>query len=162
MKGGKKHKPWQMEALNIKLEPFPWPKQASVSQNPFLITLNTTGSQLASPKPHLVAPPQPAQPVKPTLTQVPGPSSLPMPFSQLSYELFQETVTLGDRCAHQLHIYQFLVTKRQASLASSYSLQTRSGSQSIIIGTGPPRVIIQRKVPSINIVEVRDGVTTTQ
>lgn len=48
----KKNRPWQTETLNIKLEPVPRPSQASVSQNPFHIRLNTTGSQLASHKPH--------------------------------------------------------------------------------------------------------------
>lgn len=50
-KKGKKNRLWQTEALNINLAPVPWPSQASVSQNPFHIRLNTTGSQLSSHKP---------------------------------------------------------------------------------------------------------------
>lgn len=42
------------------------------------------------------------------------------------------------------------------------SQQNLSGPQSIITGTGPPTFIVQWKAPSINNVEVRDGMTTTQ
>lgn len=90
----KRNQPWQTEALNIKLEPYPRPNQASVNQNSFHIRLNTTGGQLACYKPHLLTPRQPALPLRPTLIQVLGHSSLPKLFPQLSHKLFQNAVTL--------------------------------------------------------------------
>jgi len=59
-KGGEKHRPWQTEALHVKLKPFTWPDEASMSQKPFHIGLNTIGgnSQITN----LTSSPLPKQP----------------------------------------------------------------------------------------------------
>lgn len=134
-----------------------------MSQNPFHIRMNTTGSQLTSHKPYPLAPPN--QPACEAHTHPgAGHSSLPMPSSLFSCQLFQARVTRSDGCAHQLLIFSLFRYEKTGFLGIPLlsSLQNLSGSQSIIIGTVPHSVIIQWKVPSINTEEVRDGVTTTQ
>ena len=108
---------------------------------------------------------RPNQPhLKPTLFQVPGHSSVPKPSSLLSHQLFRrQQHWVIDVPINSSYLPDFSYKKtRFLSILLLSSLQSLSGSQSIIIGTGPPSVITQWKVPCIHIVEVRDGVTTTQ
>lgn len=158
-----KNRPWQTEGLNIKLEHFHGPTRQAWART--LSTSEWTQQEAnlqvtnLTPSPRLTS-----QPVKPTLIQVLGIHPCQCLPQLFSCQLFQARVTRSDGCAHQLLIFSLFRYEKTGFLGIPLlsSLQNLSGSQSIIIGTVPHSVIIQRKVPSINTEEVRDGVTTTQ
>lgn len=107
----------------MKPESFPCILEASVSHYPYHTRMNIA-DQLWSHKLHILILLQPTLPRRYTLSEVLQHLVLPKPILQLSHQLLQWHPG-WQMSLSVLHIYQFLVTTRQVSLATSSSLLCR-------------------------------------
>ena len=108
----KKNRLWQKMGLNIQLQPFPWPNQVTVSQNPFTPDCTwqeaTFKSQTSPPRPSLRGPAWEAHT---------NPGAGPFILVKTFLTVFTQAPpgcndTVGDRCAQQFFIFTSLQSQK--------------------------------------------------